>query len=139
MGGYAWPLRTARRITSNYGWRTHPIKGTQSFHSGVDIGGVGYTSDILAAKDGVVLEATYSSSYGYYIVISHGSGNSTMYAHMTKGTFRVSAGDYVTQGQVIGTTGSTGLSTGPHLHYEIRENGSTIDPKPYLPGYIQAW
>lgn len=139
VGGYAWPLRTARRITSNYGWRTHPIKGTQSFHSGVDIGGVGYTSDILAAKDGVVLEATYSSAYGYYIVISHGSGNSTMYAHMTKGTFRVSAGDYVTQGQVIGTTGSSGLSTGPHLHYEIRENGSTIDPKPYLPGYIQAW
>ena len=139
VGGYAWPLRTARRITSNYGWRTHPIKGTQSFHSGVDIGGVGYTSDILAAKDGIVLEATYSSAYGYYIVISHGAGNTTMYAHMSKGTFRVSAGDYVTQGQVIGTTGSTGYSTGPHLHYEIRENGESIDPLPYLPGYIQAW
>ena len=139
VGGYAWPLRTARRITSNYGWRTHPIKGTQSFHSGVDIGGVGYTSDILAAKDGVVLEATYSSAYGYYIVISHGSGNSTMYAHMSKGTFRVSVGDHVTQGQVIGTTGSTGLSTGPHLHYEIRENGESIDPLPYLPGYVAAW
>ena len=62
-----------------------------------------------------------------------------MYAHMSKGTFRVSEGDYVTQGQVIGTPGSTGYSSGPHLHYEIRENGSTIDPKPYLPGYIQAW
>lgn len=138
-GGYAWPLRTARRITCKFGWRTHPIKGTQSYHTGVDIGGVGYTSDILAAKDGVVLEATYSSSYGYYIVISHGAGNSTMYAHMSKGTFRVSPGDHVTQGQVIGTTGSTGLSTGPHLHYEIRENGESIDPLPYLPGYIQAW
>ena len=138
-GGYAWPLRTARRITCKFGWRIHPIKGTQSYHTGVDIGGVGYNSDILAAKDGIVLEATYSSAYGYYIVISHGSGNSTMYAHMSKGTFRVSVGDHVTQGQVIGTTGSTGLSTGPHLHYEIRENGTSIDPLPYLPGYIQSW
>ena len=138
-GGYAWPLRTARRITCKFGWRTHPIKGTPSYHTGVDIGGVGYNSDILAAKDGIVLEATYSSAYGYYIVISHGAGNSTMYAHMSKGTFRVSVGDHVTQGQVIGTTGSTGLSTGPHLHYEIRENGESIDPLPYLPGYIQSW
>lgn len=139
VGGYIWPVTTSKRITCKFGPRTHPITGKYSNHTGVDIGGVGYTSDIRATKAGVVLTATYSSAYGYYIVISHGSGNSTLYAHMTKGTFRVSEGDTVTQGQVIGTTGSTGYSTGPHLHYEIRENGSPIDPLPYLPGYIQAW
>lgn len=138
-GGYIWPVTTSKRITCKFGPRTHPITGKYSNHTGVDIGGVGYTSNILATKDGIVLEATYSSAYGYYIVISHGSGNTTMYAHMSKGTFRVSAGDHVTQGQVIGTTGSTGYSTGPHLHYEIRENGSPVDPLKYLPGYIQSW
>lgn len=138
-GGYIWPVTTSKRITCKFGWRKHPLYGYDSNHTGVDIGGVGYTSNVLATKDGIVLEATYSSAYGYYIVISHGSGNTTMYAHMSKGTFRVSEGDHVTQGQVIGTTGSTGYSTGPHLHYEIRENGSPVDPLQYLPGYIQAW
>ena len=138
-GGYIWPVTTSKKITCKFGWRKHPIYGYDSNHTGVDIGGVGYTSNILATKDGIVLEAAYSSAYGYYIVISHGSGNTTMYAHMSKGTFRVSAGDHVTQGQVIGTTGSTGYSTGPHLHYEIRENGSPVDPLQYLPGYIQSW
>ena len=92
---------------------------------------------LLAAKDGVVITSKYVSSYGNYVVISHGSGNTTLYAHMS--SRKVKAGDKVKQGQIIGVTGSTGVSSGPHLHYEITEKGSRVDPKKYLPGWIQAW
>ena len=136
-GGYIWPVTTSKRITSPYGTRWHPVYQYYKTHNGVDIGGVGYTSSVLATKAGVVIISQKSSSYGNYVFISHGTGNTTLYAHMS--SRKVSVGDTVTQGQVIGITGSTGVSTGPHLHYEITENGSRVDPLQYLPGYIQAW
>ena len=137
VGGYIWPVTTSRRITSNYGGRNTGIPGASTNHKGVDIGGVYYTSKVLAAKDGIVITSKYVSSYGNYVVISHGSGNTTLYAHMSSRS--VKEGDRVTQGQVIGVTGSTGISSGPHLHYEIVENGKRVDPKQYLPGWIKAW
>lgn len=137
VGGYIWPCTTSRRITSPYGSRNTGIKGASTNHKGVDIGGVGYNSKVLATKGGVVITSKYSSSYGNYVVISHGRGNTTLYAHMSSRS--VKEGDTVTQGQVIGVTGSTGISSGPHIHYEITENGSRVNPLQYLPGYIQAW
>ena len=144
QGGYIWPVTTSKYITSPFGPRSSPGGIGSTNHKGVDIGGVGYNSTIYAAKAGKVVIATYDPSYGYYVMVDHGvdgSGNkwATCYAHMSAGTFKVSVGDYVTQGQALGITGSTGNSTGPHLHYEIWQNGSRIDPLPYLPGYIRYW
>ena len=136
-GGYIWPVSTSKRITSPMGGRNTGIPGASTNHKGVDIGGVYYTSDIYATKAGVVIKSELSSSYGNYVVIRHGTGNTTLYAHMSKRL--VKEGDVVSQGQVIGITGCTGISNGPHLHYEITENGSRVDPLQYLPGYIQAW
>lgn len=135
LGGYIWPV-PSRRINSPYGSR----EGggiVSSTHKGVDIGGVGYTTQVLAAKAGTVIVSQSHSSYGNYVVVSHGSGNTTLYAHMSKRSVKV--GDVVGQGQVLGITGSTGNSTGPHLHFEITENGSRIDPLKYLTGYVKAW
>ena len=95
-------------------------------HKGTDIGRVGYTSPIYAAKAGTVIVSQRSSSYGNYVVISHGSGNTTLYGHMS--SRKVEVGQYVNQGDVIGITGSTGNSTGPHLHFEITENGVRVNP-----------
>ena len=136
-GGYIWPETVSKRITSPQGQRNTGIKGASTNHKGVDIGGVGYTTSVLATKAGVVITAERSSSYGNYVVISHGPGNRTLYAHMS--SLSVKEGDTVTQGQVIGITGSTGISSGPHLHYEIFENDSRVNPLDYLPGYIKAW
>lgn len=131
-GGYIWPV-ASHRINSPYGYRsassTNGVGST--FHKGIDIGGVGYGSPVHASKSGTVLLAQYSSSYGNYVVISHGSGNTTLYAHMS--SLATSAGRYVTQGTVIGYTGSTGHSTGPHLHFEITIGGSRVNPANYLP------
>ena len=137
VGGYIWPVTTSRRITSNYGGRNTGIAGASTNHKGVDIGGVYYNSKVLATKDGVVITSKYVSSYGNYVVISHGPGNTTLYAHLSSRS--VKEGDKVKQGQVIGITGSSGISSGPHLHYEIVENGERVDPKKYLPGWIKAW
>lgn len=139
-GGYIWPV-DSRYITSTVGGRASPGGIGSTNHKGTDIGRVGYTSPIYAAKSGTVLVSTKSSGYGNYVVISHGAGNTTLYAHMS--SRKVSAGDYVQQGQVIGITGSTGNSTGPHLHFEIKENNVVINPlshgaeprKGYLSGY----
>jgi len=136
-GGYIWPVKTSKRITSPFGNRWHPVYHKWKFHNGVDIGGVGYNSSVYATKAGVVIISQKSSSYGNYVVISHGTGNTTLYAHMSSRS--VSVGDKVSQGQVIGITGSTGVSTGPHLHYEITEGGSRVDPLKYLPGYVKGW
>ena len=140
LGGYIWPVGS-RRITSPFGNRNTGISGASTNHKGVDIGGVGYTSEVRAAKAGTVIISQYSSSYGNYVVISHGGGNTTLYAHMS--SLKTTAGAYVNQGDVIGITGSTGNSTGPHLHFEITENGSRVNPlshgaqpqKGYLSGY----
>ncbi len=136
-GGYIWPETASKRITSPMGGRNTGIKGASTNHKGVDIGGVGYSTNVLATKAGIVITSERSSSYGNYVVISHGSGNTTLYAHMSSRS--VKEGDVVSQGQVIGVTGSTGISSGPHLHYEITEGGVRVDPLNYLPGYVKAW
>ena len=136
LGGYIWPV-SSRKITSPFGPRNTGIPGASTNHKGVDIGGVYYSSEVHAAKAGTVIVSERSSSYGEYVVISHGSGNTTLYAHMS--SRNVSVGDVVEQGDVIGITGSTGISSGPHLHFEITENGVRVDPLQYLTGYVQAW
>ncbi len=121
-GGFAWPWRGA--ITSGFG----PRWG--SFHEGIDIDCV--TGDSIgASKAGTVISATYDSGYGYYIVIDHGGGFATLYAHNSE--LYVGAGDSVSQGDAISACGSTGHSTGDHLHFEVRVNGSPQDPMGYLP------
>lgn len=137
VGGYIWPETVSKRITSPMGSRNIHYPGASTNHKGVDIGGVGYTTNVLATKSGVVMTSAYHSSYGNYVVIFHGKGNTTLYAHMS--SRKVKEGDTVSQGDVIGVTGCTGVSTGPHLHYEITENGARVDPLNYLPGYIKAW
>lgn len=124
-GGYIWPV-DSRYITSTMGGRTSPGGIGSTNHKGTDIGRVGYTSPVYASKAGTVIVSQYSSSYGNYVVISHGSGNTTLYAHMSSRS--VSVGEYVDQGDVIGITGSTGNSTGPHLHFEVTENGVRVNP-----------
>ncbi|MBD5168800.1 MAG: peptidoglycan DD-metalloendopeptidase family protein [Oscillibacter sp.] len=136
-GGYIWPETVSRRITSPQGSRNTGIKGASTNHKGVDIGGVGTSTSVLATKAGVVQTSAYSSSYGNYVVIYHGPGNTTLYAHMSSRS--VKEGDHVSQGQVIGITGSTGISSGPHLHYEITEGGVRVNPLDYLSGYVKAW
>lgn len=135
-GGYIWPETASVRITSPMGKRNTGIKGASTNHKGVDIGGVGTTTKVLATKAGVVQTSAYSSSYGNYVVIYHGPGNTTLYAHMSSRS--VKEGDTVTQGQVIGITGSTGISSGAHLHYEIIEGGVRVNPLNYLPGYVMS-
>lgn len=136
-GGYMWPEKVSKRITSPFGPRSSPGGIGSTNHKGVDIGGVGYTTQVLASKAGTVIVSQYSQSYGNYVVVSHGSGNTTLYAHMSQRL--VSAGQNVEQGQVLGITGSTGNSTGAHLHFEITEGGVRVNPLNYLTGYIAAW
>ena len=124
-GGYIWPV-DSRYITSTMGGRASPGGIGSTNHKGTDIGRVGYTSPIYAAKSGTVIVSQRSRSYGNYVVISHGSGNTTLYGHMS--SRKVEVGQYVNQGDVIGITGSTGNSTGPHLHFEITENGVRVNP-----------
>lgn len=125
-GTFLWPLPASNtRITCPYGMRVHPITGVYKLHTGVDIGASRGTK-IFAANGGTVITSAYSSAYGNYVVINHGGGVSTLYAHMTKRA--VGKGDKVTKGDVIGYVGSTGYSTGPHLHFEIVKNGKTINP-----------
>ncbi len=124
-GGYIWPV-DSRYITSTMGGRDSPGGIGSTNHQGTDIGRVGYTSPIYAAKSGTVIVSQRSSSYGEYVVISHGSGNTTLYGHMS--SRKVSVGQQVSQGTVIGITGSTGRSTGPHLHFEVVENGKRVNP-----------
>ena len=128
-GTYIWPL-PGYRPGSAYGWRIHPIWGDRRFHAGEDIGAPMGTP-ILAADSGLVtVIPDNGNGYGNYIMINHGGGRVTLYAHMSG--FAVSNGATVTQGQTIGYVGSTGNSTGPHLHFEVRVNGATTDPKSYF-------
>lgn len=130
--GWYWPLPSnCVKVNSFYGPRKDPISGKQSNHSGTDIGGAPTGTQIYAARGGVVLTSAHHSSYGNYVVISHGDGVSTLYAHMSKRAVKV--GDVVSQGQVIGYVGSTGRSTGPHLHFEVRVNGVRQDALKYYP------
>lgn len=128
-GTFAWPAPGYYTITSPYGMRVHPIIKTFSNHSGMDIGAP-MGSYAIAANDGIVTKATYSYSYGNMVIIDHGGGVTTLYAHGSEILAQV--GDIVKRGDAIMKVGSTGWSTGPHLHFEIRINGTTIDPYPYV-------
>ena len=126
-GGMIWPI--SGPITSEFGWRTHPIFGTSRFHSGLDIGG-DYGMPIYAAASGTVIYAGWISGYGNAVIIDHGGGVTTLYGH--NDSLNVSEGENVAQGQVIAMCGSTGNSTGPHCHFEVRENGEPVSPYGYL-------
>ena len=126
-GGMIWPLDGP--VTSEFGWRTHPIFGTARFHSGLDIGG-DYGLPIYAAASGTVIHAGWISGYGNTVIIDHGGGVTTLYGH--NDSLNVGVGQTVSQGQVIAMCGSTGNSTGPHCHFEVRENGEPVSPYNYL-------
>ncbi|WP_371413126.1 murein hydrolase activator EnvC [Veillonella sp. CHU594] len=116
-------------ITSDFGWRIHPIYGTSRLHAGTDFG-VDEGTPVHAADGGVVVEAGWISGYGYTVIIDHGNGMSTLYAHNSD--VAVSPGQTVSKGQVVSYSGNTGGSTGPHLHFEVRINGEPTDPMGYL-------
>lgn len=148
--GFASGKPSWTTITSNFGPRTHPITGVvNSFHTGVDIadGNAAGTTNVIASRSGRVVYPSISDridcptsnaldgcggGYGNYVLIDHGDGSSTLYAHLHYMTINVTAGDYVSQGEVIGKIGSSGNSTGPHLHFEVRHNGSAVEPLNYI-------
>ncbi|HEY7873572.1 MAG TPA: peptidoglycan DD-metalloendopeptidase family protein, partial [Actinomycetota bacterium] len=126
-GQFLWPAGGS--ITSGYGYRIHPIFGTRRLHSGVDIGAA-YGSGVVAADKGNVVYVGAMSGYGNVVVVDHGGGISTLYAHLS--AFSVSSGQTVGRGSPIASVGCTGYCTGPHLHFEVRVNGAPVDPLPYL-------
>ena len=130
-GNFMWPVPSSRTITSQYGYRIHPISGTRKLHAGVDIGASG-GSDIVASASGTVYLASYgyNGGYGNYIIIDHGNGYTTRYAHCS--ALYVSAGQQVSKGQTIAAVGSTGASTGNHCHFEVRINGESQNPLNYV-------
>ena len=129
-GVFAWPTPGYTRITSKYGMRTHPITGVYKLHTGVDIGAP-MGASFVAANDGVVVKAGYNGAYGNMVIIDHGGGIQTLYAHGSE--IMVNVGDVVKKGEtVVLKVGSTGYSTGAHAHFEVRINGKTVDPMPYI-------
>jgi len=133
-GTMTWPLPGFYYITSPFGNRLHPILKVYKLHTGVDIAGSGCNgSKVVAAADGKVITAKYNTAYGNYIVIDHGGGITTLYAHSSK--LEVSAGQQVKAGQEIMKVGTTGYSTGPHLHFEVRKDGQYLNP---LNGWIKS-
>ncbi|MFC6464808.1 murein hydrolase activator EnvC family protein [Marinilactibacillus sp. GCM10026970] len=125
-----WTRPASGRISSPFGYRTHPISGERKLHRGIDIAGGG---PIVAAKSGKVVTASFGGSYGYHVKIDHGDGTTSLYAHMLAG-LKVAPGQTVSQGQQIGVMGSTGSSTGVHLHFEITVNGNLVNPLSYIGG-----
>lgn len=128
-GEMAWPATASRIITSPFGWRIHPISGARSFHTGMDIG-ASYGTPIVAANPGTVISAGWNGGYGKCVIIDHGGGITTLYAHSS--AIYVGVGQTVSRGQQIAAIGSTGNSTGPHLHFEVRTNGNYVNPYPYV-------
>ncbi|MBR2311201.1 MAG: peptidoglycan DD-metalloendopeptidase family protein [Oscillospiraceae bacterium] len=130
IGGLTWLKPTTySRVSSPYGWRIHPVYGDWRFHNGVDLSASSGTP-IVATRSGKVVVAQYSSSAGYYVTVDHQDGFQSKYLHMTH--YIVGVGDYVTAGQVIGYVGSTGVSTGAHLHFTITYNGNYVNPADYI-------
>lgn len=123
-----WPCRG--EITSYFGWRTHPIFGTTKYHSGMDIA-VDYGTPIHAADSGTVVYSGWLGGYGYCVMIDHGGGLVSLYGHNQ--SLNVYEGQYVAKGTVIAAAGSTGYSTGPHCHFEVRLHGEVTEPLNYLP------
>ena len=128
-GELAWPVPGYTKITSKYGMRVHPITGQYKLHTGVDIGAP-TGANFIAANDGIVVKAEYNTAYGRMVIIDHGGGISTLYAHGSE--FLVEVGQTVKRGDAVLKVGSTGYSTGPHAHFEIRINGVVTDPMPYI-------
>ena len=127
--GFIWPCPAYTRISSYFGPRPQPVPGASTNHKGVDLAAP-YGANILASAAGVVTTAKYSSSAGNYVVIAHGNGISTVYMHAS--SLLVSVGDVVEQGQVIAKVGSTGYSSGNHLHFGVIKNGTYVDPLGYI-------
>lgn len=128
-GAYLWPCPSSHTITSNYGYRVHPVTGAKKLHSGMDIG-ASYGVAVVAAASGTVIMSKYYGGYGNCIIIDHGGGVSTLYGHMS--SLIAKTGQKVSAGETIGKVGSTGVSTGNHLHFEVRINGSTVNPANYV-------
>lgn len=128
-GDFAWPSASSRRVTSEFGYRLHPILKVNKLHTGMDIGAAAGTK-VLAANSGTVIKAGWNNSYGNVVMIDHGGGIVTLYAHNSK--LLVSTGDVVSKGQEIALVGSTGASTGPHIHFEVRVNGEYKNPRDWL-------
>ncbi len=128
-GQLCWPTPSTTYITSPYGTRFHPVQQRMKTHTGIDIG-AGHGASILAAESGTVLRADYNSGYGNYVVIDHGGGVQTLYGHCS--ALLVKSGQSVSRGQQIALVGSTGVSTGPHLHFEVLINGAYTDPMGYF-------
>lgn len=128
-GKFLWPTTNSYRITSPFSMRVHPTLGVYKQHTGIDIGAA-YGTDVLAAADGTVIISGWNNAWGNYIVINHGSGLTTLYAHNSSLIAR--KGQQVSRGQVIAKVGSTGYSTGAHIHFEVQVNGSPVNPLPYL-------
>ena len=128
-GELAWPVPGYTRITSKYAMRVHPITGQYKLHTGVDIGAP-EGANFVAANDGIVIKAGMNTAYGNMVIIDHGGGISTLYAHGS--AILVEVGQSVKRGEAVLKVGSTGYSTGPHAHFEVRINGITTDPLPYI-------
>lgn len=134
-GVMAWPVPGYTRITSQFGMRTHPITGVYKLHTGVDIGAP-RGSQFIAANDGIVTYAGYNAAYGNMVIIDHGGGITTLYAHGDK--ILVNLGDSLYQGNPVLEVGSTGYSTGPHAHFEVRINGQYVEPLDYITSYSSS-
>ena len=130
-GAFIWPVPSCTYLTSRFGLRVHPIYGTTKSHTGVDIGAESGAT-IVAADGGTVVMAGVNSGYGNCVMIDHGNGYKTLYGHMS--SIAVTNGQTVSQGDTIGYVGSTGVSTGPHCHYEVWKDGSRIDPEQFYTG-----
>lgn len=135
LSNLQWPVPSCTLITSRFGYRVAPTTGASTYHGGLDIG-AGMGASILAAGAGDVIYAGANGGYGNCVMIDHGDGVVTVYAHMS--SIGVSYGQYVTAGQYVGAVGSTGVSTGPHCHFEIRINGAQTDPAAYFSG-LSYW
>jgi len=130
-GKLAVPIKDSYRISDGFGYRTHPIYHTRRLHSGIDMAAPEGTN-IYAAESGVVITAGWTNGYGYTVILDHGNGLWTLYGHIRKGGIKVKIGESVKRGQKIAEVGSTGNSTGNHLHFEVRLNGTAKDPNDYL-------
>lgn len=129
-GKMAWPVPSSGKITSPFGYRIHPIYHVNKLHAGIDIGGADWGAPFVAADDGTVILARYYGGYGNCVIIDHGGGISTLYGHGS--AIYVKEGQKVTRGQNVLAIGSSGTSTGKHAHFEVRVNGSPVNPLPYI-------